>query len=110
MRLFGKMTKWFYNISQQYLNPRLQYFMNIQIDVDETLVSKAAALIHNVNQEDIVAIALREFINRHEAKTGEKTQRFPTITHGDKTIDPTDLFSLWKEQPKQLNNIRKQAW
>jgi hypothetical protein len=84
--------------------------MNTQINVDETLVSKAATLAQNVSQEDIVAIALREFIDRHEPKTGEKPQRFPKITHGDKTIDPTDLFGLWKEQPKQLSDIRKQAW
>jgi hypothetical protein len=35
--------------------------MNTQIDVDETLVSKAAVLAQNVSQEDIIAIALREF-------------------------------------------------
>ena len=33
----------------------LEYLMNTQINVDETLVSKAAALAHNVSQEDIVA-------------------------------------------------------
>lgn len=38
--------------------------MNTQINVDETLVSKAAALAHNVSQKDIVAIALYEFIDR----------------------------------------------
>jgi len=33
----------------------------------------------------------------------------PNITQGDKTINPTDLFGLWKEQPKQLSDIKKQA-
>jgi len=84
--------------------------MNTQINVDETLVDKAAALAHNVSQEDIVAIALREFIDRHEPKTEEKVQHLPNITQGDKTINSTNLFGLWKEQPKQLSDIRKQAW
>ena len=34
----------------------------------------------------------------------------PKITQGDKTIDPMDLFGLWKDHPKQLSDIRKQAW
>lgn len=34
----------------------------------------------------------------------------PKITKGDKTINPADLFGLWKEQPRNLNDIRKQAW
>jgi hypothetical protein len=29
--------------------------MNTQINIDETLVNKAAALAHNVSQEEIVA-------------------------------------------------------
>lgn len=48
--------------------------------------------------------------DRYEPKTEEKVQRLPNITQGDKTIDPTDLFGLWKGQPKQLSDIRKQAW
>lgn len=38
------------------------------------------------------------------------SKRQPKITKGDKTINPADLFGLWKEQPRNLNNIRKQAW
>jgi len=33
----------------------LEYLMNTQINIDETLVNKAAALAHNVSQEEIVA-------------------------------------------------------
>ena len=34
----------------------------------------------------------------------------PEITAGDKTIDISDLFGIWQEQPKDLIEIRKQAW
>lgn len=34
----------------------------------------------------------------------------PSITKGDKSIDPNGLFGLWKDQPRNLTDIRKQAW
>jgi hypothetical protein len=34
----------------------------------------------------------------------------PSITKGDKTINPSELFGLWKDQPRNLTDIRKQAW
>jgi hypothetical protein len=45
---------------------------------------------------------------KSEAKTFAMQQA--EITKGDKTIDPTDLFGLWAKQPRNLNDIRKQAW
>lgn len=34
----------------------------------------------------------------------------PQITYGDKDIDPSSLFGIWKENPRKLENIRKKAW
>lgn len=34
----------------------------------------------------------------------------PDVTKGDKNINPNDLFGLWAEQPRNLTDIRKQAW
>jgi hypothetical protein len=39
-----------------------------------------------------------------------KNSRQSETTQGDKTIDPSDLFGLWAENPKNLTDIRKQAW
>ncbi len=36
--------------------------------------------------------------------------RQPDITQGDKSINPTDLFGLWSAQPRNIADIRKQAW
>ncbi len=36
-----------------------------------------------------------------------KNKLKPTITKGDKTVDPTEFFGMWKEQPKNLADIRK---
>lgn len=34
----------------------------------------------------------------------------PTITTGDKSVDPDELFGLWKDEPRTLEAIRKDAW
>ena len=32
------------------------------------------------------------------------------ITRGDKSIVPTDLQGIWKDNPRTLEQIRKAAW
>jgi hypothetical protein len=32
------------------------------------------------------------------------------ITKGDKSIDPSDLFGMWKDNPRSLGTIREKAW
>jgi hypothetical protein len=32
------------------------------------------------------------------------------ITKGDKSIDPSDLFGMWKDNPQSIENIRQKAW
>lgn len=39
-----------------------------------------------------------------------KPDYMPTITKGDKSIDPTALFGIWKDNPRTLEEIRKDAW
>ena len=34
----------------------------------------------------------------------------PTITRGDKSIDPTSLFGIWADKPRNLQDIRQKAW
>ena len=34
----------------------------------------------------------------------------PSITKGDKSLDPTELFGIWKDAPRQLADMRTQAW
>ncbi len=40
-------------------------------------------------------------------KNNKKTMR---LTKGDKTLDPSDLFGMWKDNPKTIVNIRQKAW
>ena len=34
----------------------------------------------------------------------------PTIEKGDKTIDPTPLFGMWKDEPRTIEEIRAKDW
>ncbi len=36
--------------------------------------------------------------------------RKPFITEGDKSIDPTGLFGIWANSPRNLQEIRQKAW
>jgi hypothetical protein len=32
------------------------------------------------------------------------------LTKGDKSLDPTDLFGIWKNNTHSIEVIRQQAW
>ena len=32
------------------------------------------------------------------------------VTWGDASIDASDLFGIWKDNPKTLEEIRKESW
>ena len=34
----------------------------------------------------------------------------PTITKGDKKLDPRQLFGIWKDNPRTIEQIRSTAW
>lgn len=34
----------------------------------------------------------------------------PTITKGDKSIDPEGLFGIWQNHPRTIEEIRSAAW
>jgi hypothetical protein len=34
----------------------------------------------------------------------------PIIEKGDKSIDPSALFGIWKDNPRTLDGIRSKAW
>lgn len=34
----------------------------------------------------------------------------PFIAKGDKSLDPTALFGIWASRPKNLQEIRQNAW
>ena len=37
-------------------------------------------------------------------------QSQPIISKGDKSINPKELFGIWKDNPRNLAEIRDQSW
>ena len=71
-----------------------------------------AQLLNDIEQLPIEAQQkIEEFITaiKNDYLSAEKKPQ-PSITKGDKTIDPTELFGLWQEHPRNLDDIRKQSW
>jgi hypothetical protein len=36
--------------------------------------------------------------------------RGPVIRQGDKTLDPRQLFGIWQDHPRTLDQVRTAAW
>lgn len=34
----------------------------------------------------------------------------PSITRGDKRLDPKELFGIWKDNPRAIEQIRSTGW
>ncbi|MBK7406575.1 MAG: hypothetical protein IPJ40_00015 [Saprospirales bacterium] len=42
--------------------------------------------------------------------SSELEGKHPIVTKGDKNIDPTPLWGIWKDQVRDLGEIRKANW
>ncbi len=43
-------------------------------------------------------------------KPKKKDKKSISITKGDKSLDPSDLFGMWKDNPQSIETIRDKAW
>ena len=43
-------------------------------------------------------------------KPKKKDKKSIQITKGDKSLDPSDLFGMWKDNPQSIESIRDKAW
>jgi len=91
--------------------------MQIISELDDILIEEALQLTGLKTQQALIEKAVKELIASYQSRV--KKNQYQTvisdslesdITRGDKTIDPSDLFGLWEKQPRQLSDIRKQAW
>jgi len=39
-----------------------------------------------------------------------RATRTPIITSGDKRLDPKELFGIWKDNPRTIEQIRSNSW
>ena len=76
--------------------------MKITIEIDDLEQVKAVmALLTSLDIENI---------NILESTTTSPDLSSDDISIGDKTEDPTELFGIWKNTPKTIGEIRRDAW
>ena len=72
--------------------------MNVTFEVNtQAELEKLFSLFKSFQLENISVISSDLKIN-------------PLITKGDKSIDPKGLFGIWKENPRDLDEMRTQSW
>ena len=67
--------------------------------------------IETVNKAEIELI-LRFFkkLNLEEVKISKTDQIDLPVVEGDKSENPKELFGIWKNNPRSLNEVRNKAW
>lgn len=50
-----------------------------------------------------------DLLNQVNVEAAAKPAYTPTIVKGDKSIDPSELQGIWKDNPRTLEEIRKSA-
>lgn len=40
----------------------------------------------------------------------EKRDENSSISYGDRDIDPSELFGIWKDSPRKIDEIREEGW
>lgn len=69
----------------------------------------------NIKELEILMKLLQE-LNLENVKVIESTEKeeleilTPSITKGDKNIDPSGLFGIWRENPRKIEEIRSKSW
>ena len=76
--------------------------MKITIEVSSHTELEKIVLFFQTLKLDSVRI-----ITDSLAKKSDKNN-YTNITEGDKSIDPTSLFGVWKDNPRSLEQIREQ--
>jgi hypothetical protein len=88
------------------------------ITLNDDLMNQVVQIGHYQNPQEAVIAILSDYIQTHLTKEtlfnnidfSDENKPTPKIIKGDKTLNPTDLFGAWQDQPRNLNTIRKQAW
>lgn len=73
--------------------------MKITIEIDKKKeLEKLSALFRTLK------------INKVKIISADETETVVPIKKGDKKIDPQGLFGIWANNPRSLENIRKDTW
>ncbi len=80
--------------------------MKLTIEVaSQSELEKIILLFQSIKLEGV-----RIITDKLTPKNNRKNKKAPIITKGDKTLDPTDLFGIWENNPRSIEVIRENAW
>lgn len=75
---------------------------------------KVTIELNNLQEIQQLLSILKELNIEHFSIIEKKPNLSPeletNITKGDHSVDPSELFGIWKDNPKTLENIRKKGW
>jgi hypothetical protein len=96
----------------------IETIMRLESDSDLGAMESFAATFSSVAQAPVPKPKTRKpkkEVNRLRSveeilASREKDDYKLCITKGDKSIDPKPLFGIWKDNPRNLEEIRKKDW
>lgn len=62
-----------------------------------------------INELETLLQLLKQ-LNIKGVKVKSEAKKVVPIIKGDKTIAPQDLFGIWENNPRSLDEIRSKAW
>ena len=80
------------------------------IDLSDIVMKITIEVDHKSELEKLKALFRSLKINMVSVVHENESQSTLSITKGNKHIDPHSLFGIWSNEPKSLEQIRKDAW
>ncbi len=80
--------------------------MKVTVEVSSQSELEKTVLFFNSLKLDSIRI-VTDAITHTPKKNNKKDVK---ISKGDKSIDPSDLFGIWKDNPQSIETIRQKAW
>lgn len=77
----------------------------MRVTIETTNIKELELLIRLLQELNIENVEIVESAEIEEVKGLESS-----ITQGDKSIDPSGLFGIWKSNPRTLEKIRSKSW
>lgn len=80
--------------------------MKVTIEVSSQSELEKIIVFFQTLKLDSIRVITDSFVPKPK-KSNKKAMK---ITRGDKSLDPSELFGMWKDNPQSIDAIRQKAW
>lgn len=80
----------------------------MKLTIEVATQSELEQIIHFF--QSIKLESIRIIGDKWASQVPKKSKKGIKITRGDKSLDPTELFGMWRENPRSVETIRQEAW